>query len=295
MHEYFKAGKKGWLSLPALFAGALMALVTLPFDASAASLKEIKERGYMNIATEDNYAPFEIMDEGKPTGFTHDVVAELKKYADFEIRQDILPWSGLLAAVRAGQYDAAITGSIVSVERLRVFDFAMPTASAQHYYMIRKGDDRIKSVKDLSGLKVGVQAGSVLLSRLPELATMLEAEGGQLGEVVEYTSYPEIYEDLKNGRLDYTVNSIISAKSVVAKRGDEFEMGEPVSGPGFHAYPVPKGNPDLLEFINGFILSMHESGKLAELQEKWFGQAFPDLPKTPILSVEDYEKLTATN
>jgi len=295
MQEHLKAGKKGLLSLPAFFAAALMAMTTLPTGADAASLKEIKERGYINIATEDNYAPFEIMEEGKPTGFTHDMVAELKKYADFEIKQDILPWSGLLAAVRAGKYDAAITGSIISTERLRVFDFAVPTASAQHYYMKRKGDDRIKSVKDLSGLTVGVQAGSVLLSRLPELAAMLEKEGGQLGEVVEYTSYPEIYEDLKNGRLDYTVNSIISAKSVVAKRGDEFELGEPVSGPGFHAYPVPKGNPELLEFISNFVLSLRESGKLAELQEKWFGQSFPDLPKKPIPSVEVYEELTAVN
>jgi polar amino acid transport system substrate-binding protein len=276
-----------------VYAAALLAALMIPGTADAASLKEIKERGYINIATEDNYAPFEIMKDGEPTGFTHDVVAEFKKYADFEVRQDILPWSGLLASVRAGKYDMAITGSIISEERLRVFDFAVPTASAQHYYMKRKGDDRIKSVADLSGLKVGVQAGSVLLSRLPELEAMLKETGGELGEVVEYTSYPEIYEDLANGRLDYTVNSIISAKSVVSQRGDEFEIGQPVSGPGFHAYPVPKGNEDLLAYINEFILKLRDSGKLAELQKKWFGEAFPDLPREPITSVEKFRELTA--
>ncbi|ORE95574.1 extracellular solute-binding protein [Stappia sp. 22II-S9-Z10] len=278
----------------ALLSAAVAASLALaPAAAGAADLSEIKERGYMAIATEDNYAPFEIMEGDTPTGFTHDMVAALKEYADFEIRQDILPWSGLLAAVRAGKYDAAITGSIISTERLRVFDFAVPTASAQHYYIKRADDDRINGIADLDGLTVGVQAGSVLLSRLPELEAMLEESGGSMGRVVEYTSYPEIYEDLKNGRLDYTVNSIISAKSLIAERGDEFAMGEPVSGPGFHAYPVPKGNEELLEFINGFILEMKESGKLAELQEKWFGQAFPDLPSEPITSVEKYEELTA--
>jgi polar amino acid transport system substrate-binding protein len=264
-----------------------------PLAAQAVSLKEIKSRGYLNIATEDNYAPFEIMKDGKATGFTNDVIAELKKYAKFEIRQDILPWSGLLAAVRAGKYDCAITGSIISTERLRVFDFAMPTASAQHYYITRKGDPRIKSVKDLSGLTVGVQAGSVLLSRLPELAAMLEKSGGKLGKVVEYTSYPEIYEDLANGRLDYAVNAIVSAKSLIRKRGDTFALGDPVSGPGFHAYPVPKGNEGVLEYINGFITHLYKTGKLAELQKKWFGQAFPNLPRQSIKSVADYNKLTA--
>jgi polar amino acid transport system substrate-binding protein len=274
-----------------LSAVALAAAIMLPAAASAASLEEIRERGYMHVATEDNYAPFEIMQGDTPTGFTHDVMAELRDYADFEIRQDILPWSGLLAAVRAGKYDMAVTGSIISEERLRVFDFAVPTASAQHFYIKRADDDRINSVEDLDGLTVGVQAGSVLLSRLPELEAMLEETGGSLGRVVEYTSYPEIYEDLANGRLDYTVNSVISAQSLIRERGDDFAIGQPVSGPGFHAYPVPKGNEDLLAFMNGFILEMKESGKLAELQEKWFGQAFPNLPEEPITSVEKYREL----
>ncbi len=282
----------GRFRLP-VYAAALLAGLALPLAVEAASLEEIKERGFIRIATEDNYAPFEIMKDGEPTGFTHDVVAEFEDYADFEVRQEILPWSGLLAAVRAGQYDMAITGSIISTERLRVFDFAVPTASAQHYYIKRADDDSIEGVEDLDGLTVGVQAGSVLLSRLPELEAMLEETGGSLGEVVEYTSYPEIYEDLENGRLDYTVNSIISAKSLIEERGDTFEMGEPVSGPGFHGYPVPKGNEDLLEYVSDFLLELRESGRLAELQEKWFGEEFPDLPTEPITSVEQFEELTA--
>jgi len=277
-----------------LFFVVLIAFALTPLAGQTASLKEIKSRGYMNIATEDNYAPFEIIKDGKASGFTNDVVAELKKYADFEIRQDILPWSGLLASVRAGKYDCAITGSIISGERLRVFDFAMPTASAQHYYIARKGDDRIKGVKSLNGLTVGVQAGSVLLSRLPELAAMLEKSGGKMGKVVEYTSYPEVYQDLANGRLDYTVNAIVSAQSLIRKRGDTFALGEAVSGPGFHAYPVPKGNEDLLEYLNGFITHLYKNGKLAKLQKKWFGQAFSNLPRQSIKSVGDFNKLTAT-
>ncbi len=275
-----------------LFLAVLITFTLTPLAGQAASLKEIKSRGHMNIATEDNYAPFEIMKDGKASGFTNDVVAELKKYADFEIRQDILPWSGLLASVRAGKYDCAITGSIISEERLRVFDFAMPTASAQHYYITRKGDDRITGVKSLSGLTVGVQAGSVLLSRLPELAAMLEATGGKLGKVVEYTSYPEVYEDLANGRLDYAINAIVSAQNLISKRGDTFALGETVSGPGFHAYPVPKGNEDLLEYVNGFITHLYETGKLAELQKKWFGRAFPDLPRQSIKTVDEFKMLT---
>ena len=269
----------------------LFTLSLIPLTVNAASLKEIQARGYMTVATEDDYAPFEFVEAGKPKGFHHDVVAELKKYAKFEIRQEILPWTGLLAAVSTGKYDTAITGAIVSQERLNVFNFVAPVAGATHYYIKRANDDRIKSVKDLNGLTVGVQAGSVLLSRLPELDAMLKKTGGKLGKVVEYTSYPEAYKDLENKRIDYVVNSIINARSLIKERGKVFAMGQPVSGAGFHAWPVPKGNDDLLNYLNQFVAHLRSTGKLAELQTKWFGTAFPDLPKEPIKSFDQFKKL----
>ena len=266
--------------------------LTVTLTAQAADLKEIEARGTLKVATEDDYAPFNFITDGQPDGFHKDILAELKTYATkFKIDQSILPWTGLLASVSAGQYDVAITGALVTDERLNVFDFVAPVASAQHYYVKRKGDDRIKSVADLSGKVVGVQAGSALLARLPELKAMLEAKGGKLGEVVEYQSYPEAYADLANGRLDYVINAVISVNDLVKTRGDVFEKGQAVSGGGFVSWPVPKNNPQLLAFLNGFVKHLKETGKLHELQVKWFGEPFDNLPDGAITSVEQFHKL----
>ena len=75
-----------------------------------------------------------------------------------------------------------------------------------------------------------MQAGSALLGRLPELEAMLKKEGGKLGKIVEYTSYPEAYQDLALGRTDYVVNTIINIKALVAEKPAVFEIGQPVSG-----------------------------------------------------------------
>ncbi len=266
--------------------------LTLALTAQAADLAEIQARGALKVATEDDYAPFNFITDGQPDGFHKDIMAELKTYATaFKIDQSILPWTGLLASVSAGQYDVAITGALVTDERLNVFNFVSPVASAQHYYVKRKGDDRIKSVADLSGKVVGVQAGSALLARLPELKVMLEAKGGKLGEVVEYQSYPEAYADLANGRLDYVINAVISVNDLVKTRGDVFEKGEAVSGGGFVAWPVPKNSPQLLEFLNGFVKHLKASGKLRELQLKWFGEPFDGLPDGAITTVEQFHTL----
>ena len=246
--------------------------------ASAATLDEIKKRGYLIVATEDDFRPFEFVKDGKPTGFDNELLEDLRKFAPFEVKQEIIPWTGLLAGVSTGKYDVALTAAIITKERKKSLDFTSPIADATHYYVKRKGDTSINSVKDLSGKICGVQAGSALLARLPELGGMLEKEGGKLGKVVEYTSYPEAYQDLALKRVDYVVNTIINLKTLVAEKPAVFEIGQAVSGPSFPAWAVAKGNKDLLAFLNEFIAKEKANGRFAELQKKWFGEAFPDLP-----------------
>ena len=205
------------------------------------------------------------------------MVEALKKYAPFDVRQEILPWTGILAGVATGKYDIAITAAIITKERTQSLDFTSPIADATHYYVKRKGDTSIKSIADLNGKTVGVQAGSALLGRLPELKAMIEKSGGKMGKVVEYTSYPEAYQDLALGRTDYVVNTVINLKTLVAEKPTVFELGQPVSGKSFPAWAIKKGNGDLLAFMNEFLAKQKANGTMPTLQKKWFGEAF-ELP-----------------
>src|SRR6266478_10031068 len=55
--------------------------------ASAATLQEIKQRGYMIVATEDDYPPFEFVKDGVGMGLDHDLFRLLQKEAPFQLRQ----------------------------------------------------------------------------------------------------------------------------------------------------------------------------------------------------------------
>src|ERR1700675_1988968 len=198
-------------------AAALLAMPALFGGAQAASLDEIKKRGLI-VATEDDFRPFEFVKDGQPTGFDNELIEDLRKYAPFEIKQEILPWTGILAGVTTGKYDVAITAAIITKERKQSLAFTSPIADATHFYVKRKDDKSISSIKDLNGKIVGVQAGSALLARLPELNSMLEKEGGKLGKIVEYTSYPEAYQDLALGRVDYVVNTVVNLQTMVAEK-----------------------------------------------------------------------------
>lgn len=286
------AKSRGLLRALTLASCVLSAAVTASVQAT--DLEEIKSRGYMTVATEDDYAPFNYIVDGKPEGFHKELLEDLKTYAKdkgFDVRQEILPWTGLLASVASGQYDAAFTGALVTDDRLRVFSFSPPFASAQHFYVKRAGDDRLSDIASLCGKTAGVQAGSALLARLPELKKMMAESNCEMGDVVEYQSYPEAYADLANGRLDYVVNALVSVNDLVKTRGDTFEKGIAVSGYGFAGWPVSKKSPELLEFFTGFMTQVRDSGRLAELQTKWFGEAFPELPTEPITDVDQFHML----
>ena len=251
----------------------------VPSQSRAASLEEIKKRGYMVVATEDNYPPFEYIQDGQPAGLDHDLYKLLKEWAGaVQVRQEILPWQGLLAGVVSGQFDVALSAATISDQRAQQLYFTMPIAEATHYYMKRKGDTRIQAVKDLSGLTIGTQQGSSIHQRLPEVEALLQKTGGKLGRVSLYASYPEAYQDLANGRIDYVLNSVVAISDVLRKRPNEFELGQAVVPIGYHAWAVKRGNKELRDYINQFFNEQRKNGNLYRLQEKWLGRAFPDLP-----------------
>ena len=77
-------------------------------------IDEIKKRGYMTVATEDDFRPFEFTLNGKPTGYDQELLELFKKKVGFEVRQDIIPWTGILPGVSTGKYDAAVTAVLVT-------------------------------------------------------------------------------------------------------------------------------------------------------------------------------------
>ena len=273
-----ESSMKSWPVVAALLA----LLGVAPVDSALAQTmqEKIKSGKPIVVATEDDYRPFEFIQDGKPAGLDNELFQLMKAEAKFDLRQEILPWTGLLAWVSSGKYDAAVTGSLINMERMKAFDFAMPIAANMHFYLKRKNDNNIKSIKDLSGKTVGVQSGSVLFARLPELETMIAKTGGKIGKVVQYASYPEAYQDLAAGRVDYVVNGEISLLAVMAEKPGVFEMGQPVVvSPSYVGWPVKKGNKEMLDYLNGFLKKVRANGKLEELQQKWLKVTFKNLPE----------------
>ena len=232
--------------------------------AKAADLEAIKSSGTMHVATEDDFHPFEFIEDGKPSGYDNALLDLVRKAAPFEIEQDVIPWAGILPGVTTGKYDMAVTAVLVNDERKNTLAFTSPVAESTSYYVMKTDQDGIASASDLNGKTVGVQAGSAMLKHLQTFDEKLKADGGAgIAKIVEYQSYPEAYQDLAIGRTDAVVNTLV---------------GEAVSEPVYIAWATVKGNDALVEYVSSVLLAARKDGTMYDLQKKWFGASFEDMP-----------------
>lgn len=246
-------------------------------------LSQIKQRGYLLVATEDDYPPFEFLVNGKPTGFDHELLDRLRKLVPFEIRQEIVPWQGLLPGVAEGKYDVALTAVVITDERAETLDFTTPIAESTIAYVKRKDDASIKTLQDLADKVLGAQQGGASFAAVPDLEATLKQKGGKIGSVKQYRKFSEAYQDLLNQRLDAVLHNIVSLSVLVDEKPAIFGLGERVGRKSYAAWAVKKGNQELLNFLNGFLGDLRQGGELKKLQEKWLKITFDRLPIEPLL------------
>lgn len=246
----------------------------------AENLNDIKTHGYITAVTEDDFRPFEFMEDGVSKGYDNDLLAEVKKLLPLKVNQQILPWSGILPGVTTGKYDIAVTAVLVTEVRKPTFEFSSPVAQSTTFFATKAGSD-IKTGGDLNGKTIGAQAGSAMLAELKTYDGELKAKGGAgIKKIVEYPSNPEAYQDLALGRTDAVVNTEINLRSLIKEKPGVFALGGPVAKPVYIAWAMQKGNTDFAKMIDDAILSVRKSGKMYELQEKWFGTSFKDMAES---------------
>ena len=279
---FFRSSRCAALQRMPIAAIAALALAGISLTVNAVpsraeGLKDITARGFATAVTEDDFKPFEFMEDGVSKGYDNDLLAEVRKHVPFKINQQILPWSGILPGVTTGKYDIAVTAVLVTEVRKPTFEFSSPVAQSTTFYATKAG----AKITDLNGKTVGAQAGSAMLAELKVFDTELKAKGGAgLKKIVEYPSNPEAYQDLALGRTDAVVNTEINLRSLLKEKPGVFELGPAVSKPVYIAWAMQKGNAEFAKVIDDAILAVRKSGKMYELQEKWFGVAFKDMAET---------------
>jgi polar amino acid transport system substrate-binding protein len=232
-------------------------VIAVPPRASTAgqsAIDKIKERGVLLWGCDaEGGAPMAFPDPKDPSkliGFEVDIVEAIAKQLGVKAQLIQTAWDSLIPALERGDYDMAMNGIEIIPEREKRVLFSRPYYVYTLQLMVRKDDDRIKSIRDLSGKKVGTLAGAVAHDMLTKI-------GG-----VDIRSYSAAwpYEDLALGRLDAVfLDTPIAA--YYGRPDPRLKYAGPPEGGGFYGIALRKEEVDLKDSSIVSVIAMVELTK----------------------------------
>ncbi|WP_329002233.1 ABC transporter substrate-binding protein [Kribbella sp. NBC_00709] len=235
--------------------------------AKAAGITLVKP-GTLTVCTHLSYKPFEYKEGTKVVGFDVDLLDLLAK--DLGVEQEVISieWAQVTsgAAYQAKKCDMGMGAMTITDSRKAAIGISDPYMDATQVLLVKKGAP-YKSLEDLKGKKVGVQADTTG----KDYATAASKKIGF--EVVVFNDLALQTNNVKSGRVDAAINDNGALYNFVTANPDtevtaEFNTGEQY---GFAAKKDDPSGTKLLTMFNGLLTKAKSDGTYNQLFKKWFG------------------------
>ncbi|WP_286034236.1 basic amino acid ABC transporter substrate-binding protein [Fusobacterium necrogenes] len=237
-----------------LFKKALIGMMVLSLSATALA----KEKIY--VGTNAEFPPFEYLEKGEITGFDIELMNEMGKVLDAEIKVQDMAFDGLLPALQMKKVDVVIAGMTATEERKKTVAFTQPYYTASQVIIVKEGDNSINSFDDLKGKRVGVMLG------FTGDTVVSEIEGVKVERF--NAAYAGIMA-LKADKVDAVVLDSEPAKNYV-KQNAGFQIAEADAVQEEYAIALRKNDRELLEKIEKALAEVKANGTYDKLLEKYF-------------------------
>jgi polar amino acid transport system substrate-binding protein len=236
-------------------------------NAKTEGLNLVKD-GQLTVCTHLPYKPFQYKDGTKVVGFDVDLLDLVAN--DLGVKQEIvnIEWGQITsgAAFAAKKCDMGMGAMTITPERQNALSITQPYMDATQVLLVKK-DSPYKSLADLRGKKVGVQA---------DTTGKVYAEKNKPAngyEVVVFNDLALQENNVKSGRVDAAINDNGVLYDFVKDNPDvavvaEFNTGEQY---GFAAKKNDETGTKLVDKFNTLLGQAKSDGKYNEIFKKWFG------------------------
>ncbi len=258
-------------------AAAAGAIMLAGAAEAGATLDRVKAKGEVVDVLVNDYPPFGfINDKNELDGFDVDVARAFAERLGVKLRLETPGWETIIGGKWAGRWDVAISSATPTEERAKVVDFPVIYYSIPAVLVVNKDETGIKSIKDISGKRVGVGTGSsyeayvnrnFVIPGQPPIDFPFENVQVIPGdETVNF-------QNLALGpgvRLDAIVASLGTAEGQIKATGKLKTVGEPLFGEP-NAVVTDKGDPEWNAEVKRVVEELKADGTLAKISQKWFG------------------------
>lgn len=230
----------------------------------SALLKEIKERGYITIAT-SNDAPFCYYDveSGELEGLDVAILQEIcNRLGIPEIQAQVTDFSNMLIELNNGNVDMVADAMYIKDERLEIALFTDVWYTEGEAVVVKNGS-AFTTKESLADAIVGAQPGTAFYETAEQWA-----QDGVIKELVGYENQATLMTAVNTGKVDACVtDGIVSAYTIAQDSSLDLQLMSPYESEaiGRIGAAVRFEDADFLAEVNGALNEMKEDGTLMEI------------------------------
>ncbi len=231
------------------------------------SLNKVLEAKKFVLGLDDSFPPMGFRDEkNEIVGFDIDVAKEVCKRLGVELVPQPIDWNSKEQELNTGKIDCIWNGFTITDERKANMEFSDPYVNNAQVVVV-KAESYFKTLADLAGKSVGVQAGSSAEEAIDDTPEFKKS----VKEIVEYKENLTALMDLEAGGVSAVVMDLIVANDNINRSGKPFRILEESLAPESYGVGFRKGDKALCKAVNDAMIAMAGDGSLKEIATKWFG------------------------
>jgi polar amino acid transport system substrate-binding protein len=229
--------------------------------------------GVLQVGSCLDYPPFELVKNGKETGFDIDITDAIAKKLGLQVQWIKANFNTIFTAVAGHQFDmvaAAVTATgKTGAKRAQTVDFSnFYYDSLQSLTVNPTKTPSITNTDQLaSGDVVGVQKGTTGEAWAQD---NLAPKGVQ---IKSYTASPDSFRDLEGGAIQGVINDDQSSEAIVATQFPDLKVVQTIETNEKYALAFAKDTPDLLAAVNWALKQIVDSGEYEQIFHKYFPDA----------------------
>jgi PAS domain S-box-containing protein len=208
----------------------------------------------------ESLPPMIYMNRGKPTGIVVDLAKALAKRMHQPVEIRLMNWADAQQLVLDGRADALLQIN-PSPERLKIYDFSEPLLTSEFTIFTSAERSGVTSMRDLRGLKVGVEQGGLPIFLLQEDPKIT---------VEDIPDLSQGFKMLGTGALDAVVADRWVGRYILAENNiEDIKLFDQPISRSDSAIAVKKGNANLLGDINAALADIRRDGTYDRIIRSW--------------------------
>ena len=231
------------------------------------SLQKVLDKGEFILGLDDSFPPMGFRDENNEiVGFDIDLAREVTNRLGVKLITQPIDWNAKEQELNTGNIDCIWNGFTITEERKKQLNFTDPYVDNSQVAVV-KGDSPYRTLKDLAGKKVGIQAGSSAADAVYGAVDF----SASLKQVVEVKDNLTALMDLEIGGVDAVVLDLFVANDNITRSGKDFRILSEALTTEEYGVGFRKNDNALRDKVQAILNEMAKDGTMATISTKWFG------------------------